>query len=100
MLVAVVAVVTAALLFVGDRRAVEALGATRPAPVLADPGIVPVAADSEVPTEAGMSATLAAPLADPNLGILTGRISDAMTGSSSGSRATTCPCSPPRRTRC
>lgn len=80
MLVAVVAVVTAALLFVGDRRAVEALGATRPAPVLADPGIVPVAADSEVPTEAGMSATLAAPLADPNLGILTGRISDAMTG--------------------
>lgn len=78
-LVAVVAVVAAALVFVGDRPT-EALAAARPAPAAASPGVVPVPEDSEIPTEVGMSAALAAALADPNLGVLTGRISDALTG--------------------
>ncbi|MDI3313553.1 MAG: D-alanyl-D-alanine carboxypeptidase/D-alanyl-D-alanine-endopeptidase [Mycobacterium sp.] len=51
-----------------------------PRPVTAAPGVVPVAAGAPVPTEAGLAAALAAQLADPNLGLLGGRVTDAMTG--------------------
>ncbi len=78
-LVAVVALVAATLLFAGDQQT-DALAAARPAPVAASPGVVPLAEDAEIPTEVGMNVALAKPLADPNLGILTGRISDALTG--------------------
>jgi D-alanyl-D-alanine carboxypeptidase/D-alanyl-D-alanine-endopeptidase (penicillin-binding protein 4) len=49
------------------------------APAVA-PGVVPVAASAPMPTEAGLAATLAPQVADPNLGKLGGRITDALTG--------------------
>ncbi|MCX2929036.1 D-alanyl-D-alanine carboxypeptidase/D-alanyl-D-alanine-endopeptidase [Mycobacterium sp. CVI_P3] len=48
--------------------------------VTANPGVIPVADAAPVPTAAGMTAALAAPVADPNLGNVTGRITDAQTG--------------------
>ena len=46
----------------------------------ANPGIKPVADSAQKPTPDKLAATLALTLADPNLGILTGRITDAATG--------------------
>ncbi|BBZ24754.1 D-alanyl-D-alanine carboxypeptidase/D-alanyl-D-alanine-endopeptidase [Mycolicibacter hiberniae] len=46
----------------------------------AAPGVVPVSEDAPVPAGSGLAAALAGPLADPNLGRLTGRITDALTG--------------------
>lgn len=56
--------------------------AVKPAPpaATAAPGIVPVADSAPKPTPDRLAATLAPVLADPNLGNLTGRITDAMTG--------------------
>ena len=56
--------------------------AVKPAPLAATakPGIVPVADSAPKPTPDRLAATLAPALADPNLGNLTGRITDAMTG--------------------
>jgi D-alanyl-D-alanine carboxypeptidase/D-alanyl-D-alanine-endopeptidase (penicillin-binding protein 4) len=51
-----------------------------PAPATAKPGIVPVADSAPKPTPDRLAAALAPVLADPNLGHLTGRITDAMTG--------------------
>ncbi len=44
------------------------------------PGMVPVIDTAETPSAAGVAAALAAVAADPNLGRLGGRITDAMTG--------------------
>jgi D-alanyl-D-alanine carboxypeptidase/D-alanyl-D-alanine-endopeptidase (penicillin-binding protein 4) len=46
----------------------------------AKPGIVPVADSADKPTPDRLAATLAPLVADPNLGALTGRITDAITG--------------------
>jgi serine-type D-Ala-D-Ala carboxypeptidase/endopeptidase (penicillin-binding protein 4) len=56
--------------------------AVTPAPpaATAKPGIVPVADSAEKPTPDRLAATLAPLVADPNLGALTGRITDAITG--------------------
>ncbi|HYZ66219.1 MAG TPA: D-alanyl-D-alanine carboxypeptidase/D-alanyl-D-alanine-endopeptidase, partial [Mycobacterium sp.] len=56
--------------------------AVKPAPAAATaaPGIVPVADTATKPTPDRLAATLAPLVADPNLGALTGRISDAITG--------------------
>ena len=52
-----------------------------PAPVAtAKPGVVPVSDDAPVPVGSALAAALAPALADPNLGRLTGRITDAVTG--------------------
>ena len=51
-----------------------------PALAMANPGIKPVADSAQKPTPDKLAATLALALADPNLGILTGRITDAATG--------------------
>jgi serine-type D-Ala-D-Ala carboxypeptidase/endopeptidase (penicillin-binding protein 4) len=48
--------------------------------VTADPGVVPVSDSAPVPTAAGLTAALAMPVADPNLGNVTGRVTDAQTG--------------------
>ncbi|MBX7448361.1 D-alanyl-D-alanine carboxypeptidase/D-alanyl-D-alanine-endopeptidase [Mycolicibacterium sp. 3033] len=76
----VAAVVATAALIAGrqtsDAVAVEAA----PAPATADPGVVPVPEDADMPTPAGLAAALRAVVADPNLGLFTGRITDAMTG--------------------
>jgi len=50
-------------------------------PAASQPALVPVTDTAAVPTTAGMTAALAAAVADPNLGNLGGRITDAKTGS-------------------
>jgi D-alanyl-D-alanine carboxypeptidase/D-alanyl-D-alanine-endopeptidase (penicillin-binding protein 4) len=54
----------------------------KPAPPVATakPGIVPVADSADKPTPDRLAATLAPLVADPNLGAVTGRVTDAMTG--------------------
>ena len=47
---------------------------------VANPGVVPVDDSAPVPTVAGLAAALAPPLADPDLGVITGRVTDANTG--------------------
>ena len=76
-------------------RSSDAADAIPPAPALAtaNPGIKPVADSAQKPTPDKLAATLALTLADPNLGDLTGRITDAATGTSCGRRAPTCRCS-------
>jgi serine-type D-Ala-D-Ala carboxypeptidase/endopeptidase (penicillin-binding protein 4) len=76
----VVAVVAAAALLNGrhDRDA-EALPAAPPM-ATANPGIKPLADTAREPAPDKLAATLAATLADPNLGTFTGRIADAATG--------------------
>jgi serine-type D-Ala-D-Ala carboxypeptidase/endopeptidase (penicillin-binding protein 4) len=56
--------------------------AVKPAPpaATAKPGIVPVSDSAPKPTPDRLAATLAPGLADPNLGNLTGRVTDAITG--------------------
>jgi D-alanyl-D-alanine carboxypeptidase/D-alanyl-D-alanine-endopeptidase (penicillin-binding protein 4) len=51
-----------------------------PRPPTVKPGLVPVSDSAETPSAAGMAAALAAVAADPNLGRLGGRVTDAMTG--------------------
>lgn len=48
--------------------------------VTANPGVIPVSDSAGVPTAAGMIAALALPVADPNLGNVSGRVTDAKTG--------------------
>jgi len=51
-----------------------------PPAVTAKPGLVPVAADAPVPSSSALAAALALVAADPNLGRLGARVTDAMTG--------------------
>lgn len=59
-----------------DAQAVKAA----PAAATAAPAIVPVADSAAKPTQDRLAATLAPLVADPNLGAVTGRITDAITG--------------------
>jgi len=59
-----------------DAQAVKAV----PAAATAAPGIVPLSDSATKPTPDRLAATLAPLVADPNLGMLTGRITDAITG--------------------
>lgn len=77
-LVAVVVAVTAVMTSGGNTSSAQG-PAARP-PASASPAVVPVSDSAGIPTAAGMTATLAAPVADPNLGNVTGRITDAKTG--------------------
>ncbi|MEO3758434.1 D-alanyl-D-alanine carboxypeptidase/D-alanyl-D-alanine-endopeptidase [Mycobacterium sp. B14F4] len=78
LLVAVV-VAVAAVLTTG--RSTEAAAVKpAPAPVTASPAVVPVADSAPKPTPGRLAAVLAPALADPNLGNLTGRVTDAITG--------------------
>jgi serine-type D-Ala-D-Ala carboxypeptidase/endopeptidase (penicillin-binding protein 4) len=80
-LAVVAGVIAVAVLLTGSGRTVsDAQTVPAPAPATAKPGVVPVADTAAVPTPTGLSAALAAALADPNLGNLTGRVTDAMTG--------------------
>ncbi|GLP73445.1 D-alanyl-D-alanine carboxypeptidase [Mycobacterium antarcticum] len=54
--------------------------APRPAPAAVEPAVTPLADSAPVPTPAGLTAMLAPFVANPDLGALTGRITDAMTG--------------------
>jgi serine-type D-Ala-D-Ala carboxypeptidase/endopeptidase (penicillin-binding protein 4) len=78
----VAAVVAAATLFTtaGHGAAgARALAPSPPAPTV-KPGVVPVADTAATPTAGGLAATLGPVAADPNLGRLGGRVTDASTG--------------------
>jgi D-alanyl-D-alanine carboxypeptidase/D-alanyl-D-alanine-endopeptidase (penicillin-binding protein 4) len=77
-----VAAVVAAAAVLGNGNSTSDAQAVKPAPAAATaaPGIVPVADSATKPTPDRLAATLAPLVADPNLGALTGRITDAITG--------------------
>jgi serine-type D-Ala-D-Ala carboxypeptidase/endopeptidase (penicillin-binding protein 4) len=80
-LVIVAAVVAAAALFTARGRGASGPQVPPPPPaVTAKPSIVPVAATAPVPTQSALAAALATVVADPNLGKLGARVTDAMTG--------------------
>lgn len=79
LLVAVVVAVTAVLV-VGRSDSDAANAKPLPAPVSAAPRVVPLGDTAPAPTGRGLAAALAPALADPNLGALTGRVTDAITG--------------------
>jgi serine-type D-Ala-D-Ala carboxypeptidase/endopeptidase (penicillin-binding protein 4) len=77
----VAAVVAATALFTASGRSTSGAQIPPPPPaVIAKPSIVPVAATAPVPTQSGLAATLAAVVADPDLGKMGGRVTDAITG--------------------
>lgn len=63
-------------------------------PASAKPAVVPVPDSAAVPTTAGMTAALAKVAADPNLGSLGGRITDAKTGEQIWEQRSTVPMLP------
>ncbi|WP_293004238.1 D-alanyl-D-alanine carboxypeptidase/D-alanyl-D-alanine-endopeptidase [Mycobacterium sp.] len=73
-------VAAAALLTAGDHGANAAHVQPPPPAVTATPGLVPVAADAPTPSRSGLAAALALVAADPNLGKLGARVTDAITG--------------------
>lgn len=75
----VAVVVAAAALLTTGGRSNASVPAPRP-PAASKPALVPVPDTAGMPSTAGMTAALAAAVANPNLGNLTGRISDAKTG--------------------
>jgi D-alanyl-D-alanine carboxypeptidase/D-alanyl-D-alanine-endopeptidase (penicillin-binding protein 4) len=80
-LVIIAAVVAAAALFTARGHGASGPQVPPPPPaVTAKPSIVPVAATAPVPTQSALAAALATVVADPNLGKLGGRVTDAMTG--------------------
>ncbi len=78
----VAAVVAAAAFFTTTGHGINGTHAPIPPPhaPTVKPGMVPVSDSAETPSPAGVSAALAAVAADPNLGQLGGRITDALTG--------------------
>ena len=62
--------------------------------VTAHPGVVPVSDSAPKPTTAGLTAALAGPLADPNLGAITGRVTDAATGNQLWEQGSSVPMQP------
>jgi serine-type D-Ala-D-Ala carboxypeptidase/endopeptidase (penicillin-binding protein 4) len=77
----VAAVVAAAALLTGRvHGAAHAQVPPPPPAVTAKSSIVPVAATAPMPTTSGLAATLAAAVADPNLGRLGGRVTDGVSG--------------------
>jgi serine-type D-Ala-D-Ala carboxypeptidase/endopeptidase (penicillin-binding protein 4) len=78
----VAAVVAAAAFFTMGNHGTTGARATvpPPRPPTVKPGIVPVADTAAVPSAGGLAAVLAPVAADPDLGKLGGRITDAMTG--------------------
>ncbi|MGB3484572.1 MAG: D-alanyl-D-alanine carboxypeptidase/D-alanyl-D-alanine-endopeptidase [Mycobacterium sp.] len=78
-LVGVAAVVAVTAVTAGGRQPDPQITA-QPAPVTVEPAVTPVASGAPAPTQAGLARALAEALGDPNLGNLTGRITDANTG--------------------
>ncbi|MFV8048956.1 D-alanyl-D-alanine carboxypeptidase/D-alanyl-D-alanine-endopeptidase [Mycobacterium sp. 48b] len=79
-LVLVAAVVAVAAVLTGHRSSdAEAVGPA-PAPATASPAVIPVDMSAPSPTVSGLAAALAPALANPDLGEVTGRITDAETG--------------------
>jgi serine-type D-Ala-D-Ala carboxypeptidase/endopeptidase (penicillin-binding protein 4) len=89
----VAGVVVAAALLRGDTNNANAIPAA-PAPATANPGVKPVSDSADKPAPDKLAATLAATLADPNLGAFTGRIADAATGEQLWARGADVPMQP------
>lgn len=68
--------------------------APQPALVTAQPGVTPLADSAPVPTAAGVAATLAPFVANPDLGAITGRVTDAVTGRQLWARGADVPMQP------
>lgn len=78
--IALVAVIVAAAGFLASGgRSDAAVPPPRP-PATPNPALVPLTDSASKPTTAGMTAALAAAVANPNLGTLSGRITDAKSG--------------------
>ena len=74
------AVVVVAAIVIPDESGAGARSVPPAPTATAQPGVVPVSDDAPIPTGSALAAAMAAALADPNLGRLTGRITDALTG--------------------
>lgn len=79
-LVLVAALVGVAAVVTSTRTSARSPLPEQPAAVTAAPGVRPLGDATTEPTPKGLAATLAAALADPNLGALTGRVTDADNG--------------------
>jgi D-alanyl-D-alanine carboxypeptidase/D-alanyl-D-alanine-endopeptidase (penicillin-binding protein 4) len=81
-LVIVAAVVVVAALVTSGGQSTSTAQAAKPQPALAtaQPGITALAESAPKPVPDRLAATLAPFVADPNLGMLTGRVTDAITG--------------------
>ncbi|MGE2737316.1 D-alanyl-D-alanine carboxypeptidase/D-alanyl-D-alanine endopeptidase [Mycolicibacterium vaccae] len=79
-LVLLVAVVTTTTVVAARQPGDEVAVPPVPVPASAQPGVVPVTDSAAKPTARGLAAALAPVLANPDLGRLTGRISDALSG--------------------
>lgn len=79
-LMMVAAVVAVAAVLTGHRSSNAEAAPPAPAPATASPAIVPVDMSAPTPTIGGLAAALAPALANPDLGQVTGRITDAETG--------------------
>ncbi|MGE5696698.1 MAG: D-alanyl-D-alanine carboxypeptidase/D-alanyl-D-alanine-endopeptidase [Candidatus Sericytochromatia bacterium] len=94
-LVVVVVVVAAAALLAngGSNRSAEAAPESPPAaaPTLS---VVPIGDTAPLPTSAGLAAALRQPLANPDLGALTGRVTDATTSTELWQQGSTAPMVP------
>jgi serine-type D-Ala-D-Ala carboxypeptidase/endopeptidase (penicillin-binding protein 4) len=76
----VAALVAAAALLTNDGGGASAHVPPPPPAVTAKPGVVPVAANAPIPSHTALAAALALAAADPNLGKLGARVTDALTG--------------------
>ncbi|HEY7053186.1 MAG TPA: D-alanyl-D-alanine carboxypeptidase, partial [Mycobacterium sp.] len=65
-----------------------------PASATAKPAVVAVADDAAKPSPAGLATALKAPLANPDLGALTGRVTDALSGAQLWEQGSTLPMVP------
>ncbi|MGV0815691.1 D-alanyl-D-alanine carboxypeptidase/D-alanyl-D-alanine-endopeptidase [Mycolicibacterium boenickei] len=79
-LVLVAAVVAVAAVLTGNRSSDAAAVRPAPAAATASPAVIPVDMSAPSPTVSGLAAALAPALANPDLGMVTGRITDAETG--------------------
>ena len=76
---AVAVIVAAAALLTSGGRSNASVPPPRP-PATSKPALLPISDSAAVPTTSGMTAALAAAVANPNLGNLSGRVTDALTG--------------------
>ncbi|OBK33311.1 D-alanyl-D-alanine carboxypeptidase/D-alanyl-D-alanine-endopeptidase [Mycobacterium sp. 1245111.1] len=76
----VAALVAAAALLTSSGRGTSANVPPPPPAVTAKPGVVPVSANAPTPSQPALAAALALAAADPNLGKLGARVTDAITG--------------------
>ena len=93
-LATVAALVAAAALLTSNGHDSSAHLPPPPPAVTPKPGIVPVSANTPMPSSTGLAAALALVAADPNLGRLGARVTDALTGEELGQQSDDVPLQP------